>query len=108
MSFYTPTLHLQPLTMGIGYQWTLSFTSPLNLIMRHNQYVLVMIEHFSKWLKLMSLSNHNNEGATYGFMEKILNRFGFSTTILIKQGMKLCEELSKNCVKSYKNCVKTH
>jgi hypothetical protein len=76
--------------------------------MQHNQYVLVMIEHFSKWLKLVPLLNYNNEGATYAFMEKIFNRFEISTIILINQGMKLCEEFSKDCVKSYKNCVRTH
>jgi hypothetical protein len=94
MSFNAPTPHLQPLTIiGIGSKWNLDFVSPLNLIMRHNQYVFVVIEHFLKWLELMPLSNYSNEGVTYAFMEKVFNRFGFSTIILINQGMKLCEEL---------------
>jgi hypothetical protein len=40
--------------------------------MWHNQYVL-KIEHFSKCLKLMPLSNYNNEGATYAYVEKIFS-----------------------------------
>jgi hypothetical protein len=55
-SINMPTPQLQPLPiMGLGYQWNLDFASPLNLTPRHNRYVLVMIEHFSKWLELMSL-----------------------------------------------------
>jgi hypothetical protein len=72
----------------------------VNLIVWHNQYVLVMIEHFLKWLKLVPLSNYSNEGATYAFMDKVFNRFGISTTILINQSMKLCEEFSKKCVRT--------
>jgi hypothetical protein len=41
--------------------------------MWHNQYVLIMIEHFSKCLKLMPSSNYNNEGATYAHMDKIFS-----------------------------------
>jgi hypothetical protein len=49
MSFNAPTPHLQPLPiMGLGYQWNLDFSNPLNLTMGHNQYILIMIEHFSK------------------------------------------------------------
>jgi hypothetical protein len=33
--------------------WNLDFVDPLNLIMQHNQYVLVMIKQFLKWLKLV-------------------------------------------------------
>jgi hypothetical protein len=33
----------------LRYQWSLDFVGPLKLIMWHNWYVLIMIEHFSKW-----------------------------------------------------------
>jgi len=50
-SFNAPTPHLQPLPiMGLGYRCSLDFVNPLNLTPQHNRYVLVMIEHFSKWL----------------------------------------------------------
>jgi hypothetical protein len=44
--------------------------------LRHNCYVLVMIEHFSKWLELVPLLDCSNERTTYAFMDKVFNRFG--------------------------------
>jgi hypothetical protein len=49
--------------MGIGYQWNLDFVGPLSLTLQHNQYVLVMIEQFSKWLELVPLPIHSNDEA---------------------------------------------
>jgi hypothetical protein len=49
--------------------------SPLNFIMQHNLYVLVMIKHFLTWLKLVPLLNYNNEGAAHAFFNKIFSRF---------------------------------
>jgi hypothetical protein len=46
-SFNVPMPQLQPLSiMGLGYRWSLDFAGPVTP--RHNKYVLVMIEHFSK------------------------------------------------------------
>ncbi len=47
--------------MGLGYQWSLDFSNPLSLTPRHNQYVLVMIEHVSKWLELVLLSDRSSD-----------------------------------------------
>jgi hypothetical protein len=41
--------------MGVGYRWNLDFVEPLGLNIWHNRYVLVMIEHFSKWIELAPL-----------------------------------------------------
>jgi hypothetical protein len=77
----------------------LDFASPLSLAPQHNQYVLVMIEHFSKWLELVPLLNCSSEGATYAFLDKVLSKFGVPAEILIDQSTKfrgrfqeLCEE----------------
>ncbi len=87
-SFNAPTPHLQPLPiMGLGYQWSLDFFGPLSLTPWHNQYVLVMIEHFSKWLELVLLLNCNSERATYAFLNRIFNRFGVLIEVLINQGI---------------------
>jgi hypothetical protein len=55
-SFNAPMPQLQPLSiMGLGYRWSLDFAGPLPVTPRHNKYVLVMIEHFSKWIELVAL-----------------------------------------------------
>jgi hypothetical protein len=45
-----------------------------------------MIEHFSKWLELVPLSDHINERTTYAFLDKVFNRFGVRVEVFIDQG----------------------
>jgi hypothetical protein len=47
-----------------------------------------MIKHFLKWLKLVPLLDHTNEGVTFAFFEMVFNRFGVLVEVLINQGMK--------------------
>jgi hypothetical protein len=49
---------------------------------RHNKYVLVMIEHFSKWIELVALLDKFSEGATYSFLDCVLSRFGALVEVL--------------------------
>jgi hypothetical protein len=57
-----------------------------------------MIEHFLKWLKLVSLLDHINEKATYAFLDRVFSKFGTQIEVLIDKG--------KNSMGSYKSCVK--
>jgi len=78
------THQLKPLPiMGLGYRWSLDFAKSLSLMPRHNRYVLVMIKHFSKWLELVPLLECNSEGTTYAFLDRMFNKFGSSTEVLI-------------------------
>jgi hypothetical protein len=51
--------------------------------------------HFSMWLKLVPLHDHNNEGITYAFF----NRFGVPTKAFIDQAMKFYGKFQKLCEK---------
>jgi hypothetical protein len=74
------SLHLQPLPiMGFEYWWNLDFVYAMNLTFWHNQYVLIMIKYFSKWLELVLLLDCSNEGTSYAFLNKVFNRFGAPT-----------------------------
>jgi hypothetical protein len=42
-----------------------------------------MIKHFLKWLELVPLLDHNNEGVAYAFLDKVFNRFGVLVEIFI-------------------------
>jgi hypothetical protein len=86
--------------MGLGYQWSLDFVNPLNLTTRHNLYVLVMIEHFSKWLELVLLIDYNNAVDAYACLDKLFNRFGLPVEDFINQGTKFCGEFEKLCEKA--------
>jgi hypothetical protein len=98
--FNAPMLHLQPLPiMGLGYRWSLDFAGPLLVTRRHNKFVLVMIEHFSKWIELVALPDKFSEGTAYSFLDHVLSRFGAPTEVLTDQGREffgafqtLCEQ----------------
>jgi len=62
--------------MELGYWWNLDFGDSLSLIMQDNWYVLVMIEHFSKWLNLVPLLDHNNKETTYAILYIMFKIFG--------------------------------
>jgi hemoglobin-like flavoprotein len=59
-----------------------------------------MIEQFSKWLELVPLLNHNNEGATYTFFDRVFSQFGILVEIFTNQLQKLVVG-SKNYVKKH-------
>jgi hypothetical protein len=72
--------------MGLGYRWNLDFAGPLPLIIRHNKYVLVMVEHFSKWIELVPSPDKSNEGVAYTFLNRVLSQFGAPAEVLTDQG----------------------
>jgi hypothetical protein len=86
-SFNAPTPQLHPLPiMGLGYHWSLDFVGPLPLMVRHNRYVLVMVEHFSKWIELVPSPDKSNEGLAYAFLDRVLSHFGAPAKVLTDQG----------------------
>ena len=77
-SFNTLSSQLQPLhIMGLGYHWSLDFAGPLVVTPRGTEYVLVMVEHFNKWIELVAakvLTDQRREflGAFDEFCIKVL------------------------------------
>ena len=67
---------LQPLPIrGMGYRWGVDFAGPLAKTPRGNQWILVCIEHFSKWVELIPLPSKSSANAARGFLE-VLSRYG--------------------------------
>jgi hypothetical protein len=73
----------------------MDFASLLSLIIQYNWYVLVMIEHLFKWLVLVPLVNHSNEGATYAFMDGVFNRFRILLKTFTNQSMEFHEKFQR-------------
>jgi hypothetical protein len=100
-SFNALMPHLQPLPiMGLGYRWSLDFVGPLPMIPRYNKYVLVIIEHFSKWIELVALLDKFNEGAAYSFLDRVLSHFGAPAEVLTDQGREFLGEFQILCEQS--------
>ena len=101
-SFNAPTLILQPLPiMGLGYRWGVDFAGPIPITKRHNKYVLVMIEHFSKWVELVALPDKSSEGAAYALLDRILSRFGAPAEVLTDQGREFQGEFQALCEQAF-------
>lgn len=97
-SFNAPTPQLHPLPiMGLGYRWSLDFAGPLPLTMRHHRYVLVMVEHFSKWIELVALPDKSSEGTAYAFLDRVLSRFGAPAEVLTDQETEFLGEFQALC-----------
>ena len=76
-SFNTLSPQLQPLPiMGLGYRWSLDLAEPLMTTKRGAKYVVVMVEHFNKWIELMALLQNSSKLAMAPFLDRVLARFG--------------------------------
>ena len=78
--------------MDLGYRWSLDFAGPFPITKRHNKYVLMIVEYFSKWIELVALCDKFSEGVAYAFHDQILSRFGAPMEVLIDQGREFLSE----------------
>ena len=58
--------------MGLGYRWSLDFAKPLIVTPHGAKYVLVMVEHFSKWIEFVMLPQNSIELAVATFLDRVL------------------------------------
>ena len=54
----------------------MDFARPMPTTKRGKKYVLVMIEHFTKWVELVPLPNKTADLTAATFLESVLSRFG--------------------------------
>ena len=86
--------------MGLGYRWSLDFAGPLVVTTRGAKYVLVMVEHFSKWIELVALPQNSAELAAAAFLDRVLARFGAPAEVLTDQGREFLGAFEELCTKA--------
>jgi hypothetical protein len=47
---------------------------------------MIMIEHFSKWVELVALSNKSSHSTSQAFLQQVINKFGACAECLTNQG----------------------
>ena len=100
-SFNSLSPQLRPLSiMGLGYRWSLDFAGSLLSTPRGGKYVLVMVEHFSKWIELVALPQNSSELAATAFLDRVLARIGAPTEVLIDQGREFLGSFEEFCVQA--------
>jgi transposase-like protein len=69
-------------------------------MVRFNRYVLMMVEHFSKWIELVPSPDKSSEGVAYAFLDRVLSHFGALAKVLTDQGTKFQGEFQVLCDKA--------
>ena len=78
---------LQPLHLqGLMFRWGIDFAGPMPESERGNKYVLVCIEHMTKWVELIALPDKSSANVARAFLENILSRYGAPGVVLTDQG----------------------
>ena len=84
---------LQPLPVrGLGYRWGVDFAGPLATTSAGNSWVMVCIEHFTKWVELIPLPSKSSKNSARGLLEGVLSRYGAPGEILTDQGREFMGE----------------
>ena len=78
---------LQPLPIrGLGFRWGVDFAGPLPETAAGNAWVMVCIEHFTKWIELIPLPSKSSRDSARGLLEGVLSKYGAPGEILTDQG----------------------
>jgi hypothetical protein len=61
---------LSPLPIqGMFYRWSCDLAEELPQTSRGNVYIMIMIEHFSKRVELVTLPNKSSHSTSYAFLQ---------------------------------------
>jgi hypothetical protein len=73
------------------YRWSCDLAGKLPQTSRGNVDIMIMIEHFSKWVELVALLNKSSHNTSQAFLQQVLSRFGACVECLTDQGSELRE-----------------
>ncbi len=86
-SFSFQQLTFFPLLIhGMFYRWSCDLVKKISQTSRGNVYIMIMIEHFSKWVELVTMPDKSSHNTSHVFLQQILSRFGACVECLIDQG----------------------
>jgi len=78
---------LSPLPIqGMFYRWSCDLARELPQTSRGNVYIMIMIEHFSKWVELIALPDKSSHSTSQAFLQQVLSRFRACAECLTDQG----------------------
>jgi hypothetical protein len=88
------TLHPLPIE-GLFYRWGVDLAGPFKATSRGNLYVMICIEHFSKWVEVVPLPNKCAATTAQGFMSAVISRFGAPAEVVHDQGSEFDGEFAE-------------
>ncbi|CAI5474225.1 unnamed protein product [Closterium sp. Yama58-4] len=84
-------LHSLPIR-GIGFRWSLDLAGEMPLSRRGKRFILIMIEHGSKWVEVRALPSKSSARIAEAFEDQVLTRFGACGEVLTDQGTEFLGE----------------
>jgi transposase InsO family protein len=75
--------------------WAMDIMGPLPMTARGNQYVLVMSDHFTKWVEAVPMPNQCADTVARAFVDQVITRHGIPDRILTDQGRNFESDLMK-------------
>lgn len=96
-SFNITPRQLSPLPiMGIFYRWGVDLAGPFNPVTTSgNRYVMVMVEHFSKFLDVVAIPGKSAAITAQVFTECVLCRFGSCAEVVTDGGTEFAAEFDE-------------
>ena len=85
-----------PLLGGPWLRVSLDITGPHPRSSRSNQYILTLVDHFSKWAEAIPLRNHTAPTVARALMVHVFSRFGAPQQILTDRGSEFESDLFRN------------
>ncbi|CAI7801067.1 unnamed protein product [Closterium sp. NIES-54] len=71
---------------GLGFRWSLDLAGELPLSRGGEQYIVLMMEHVSKWLEVRAIPSKSSRHVAAAFKEQLMCRFGACAEVLTDQG----------------------
>ena len=75
--------------------WAMDIMGPLPVTARGNQYVLVMSDHFTKWVEAVPMANQCADTVGRALVDQVITRHGIPDRILTDQGRNFESDLMK-------------
>ena len=93
-SFLPRDVELHPLpVMGMFHLWTADLAGSFPQSEYGNYYIMVMIEHFSKWVEVVTFPSEESNKTARVFLQYVLFRYGALAKVLTDQGTEFIGEL---------------
>ena len=83
------------------YTWGLDLIGPINPPSNGHIWILVAIEHFTKWVEAIPLKKATRAGVSNFIWEHIITRFGISSRLINDNGTPFVNKDMKNLTEAY-------
>ena len=82
------TLHSPPI-MGMFYRWSVDLAGPFPQSEYGNYYIMVMIEHFSKWVEVVAIPSKKSCETATVFRQYVMCTYGAPPEVLTDEALDL-------------------